>query len=682
MSLLDAVFDPIIEPQVVTLKQIFKDDTTFDGVTNSFSQYPKIDLNTYTDPSNEFEFCPKRYIDEVVALKLSIDDAESTYTKKSDSLHSNAWYLNAGVNTLSSVLTDIGSSTQQTIFLSSGGHHDAGSSTPTEISKTYLTITAPQSAMNSPCATYYSPITILGSTTQGIKFSGISFEEPIIINGTLGKHFFTNCTFKKQFTLQNSTSNWIQFYNCSFAGTVTVPNTFASFITFYMCDFQSASMTLNNVSSQQVIFYSCVNLNSLTMNGTYLGFNNTASLSSISTNNLNVQGTTTFPSGSINSTSINNSSFVDLSNTQTITGTKTFSNGLTLHGGLTTETQTLSQATLDKIQYLSNVSADINTSLNSKTTESFVTSSINTAINNLINGATGTMDTLGEIANILSTNVNDIGTLTTAIAGRVSKTANETISGIITFSQAPIMSGASITAGTIADTSLASTFLKTSDASSTYLTQSNASSTYTTQSSTTSALALKANLESPELTGTPICPTASTATNSTQIASTAYVKSNLSSYQTTLSGSSNITVGTLACTSLTPTGIITSTRFTEQMTSVNHGSNIYTLNFNTGNVWFSGNSTTGNFTVNLTNIPLSSDTRQFTFSLITNGTTHICTSASATNTSSGTIVGTTAPRNVGGTAPTIPANVVCIHTFTLMQCFSTDYILYSTTVFN
>jgi hypothetical protein len=46
------------------------------------------------------------------------------------------------------------------------------------------------------------------------------------------------------------------------------------------------------------------------------------------------------------------------------------------------------------------------------------------------------------------------------------------------------------------------------------------------------ALDLKAPLASPALTGTPTAPTATTATNTTQIATTAYVKSNLTSYAT------------------------------------------------------------------------------------------------------------------------------------------------------
>lgn len=42
---------------------------------------------------------------------------------------------------------------------------------------------------------------------------------------------------------------------------------------------------------------------------------------------------------------------------------------------------------------------------------------------------------------------------------------------------------------------------------------------------TQTALNLKANLASPTLTGTPTAPTAAVATNNTQIATTAYVKS-------------------------------------------------------------------------------------------------------------------------------------------------------------
>lgn len=65
--------------------------------------------------------------------------------------------------------------------------------------------------------------------------------------------------------------------------------------------------------------------------------------------------------------------------------------------------------------------------------------------------------------------------------------------------------------------------------------------TNTTQLATTAfvttAVSTKANLASPAFTGTPTAPTAASSTNSTQIATTAYVKTNLSSYATTSSPS-------------------------------------------------------------------------------------------------------------------------------------------------
>jgi hypothetical protein len=294
------------------------------------------------------------------------------------------------------------------------------------------------------------------------------------------------------------------------------------------------------------------------------------------------------------------------------------------------------QSILSNASYL-DATSSVQTQLNSKTTESYV----NTQINNLINSAPGTLDTLGEIAIILSSNVNDISTLTTSIAGKVSKTANETVSGILTFSQPPVMSGASISSGTISDSSLASTFLNTSDATSTYLTQTNASNTYQTQSSTTTALNLKANLASPTFTGT------------------------------------------LGCSALTSSGLITSTIFTENLISVAPvGGTTYTLNFASGNVFYSSSNPTGNFTVNITNIPTSSSTKQFTFSLIVNTGTYYCTSASAVDTGSSSIVIASAPKYHSGTAPTVGTSVIVIHTFTLVQCFATKYIVYSASTFN
>jgi len=68
--------------------------------------------------------------------------------------------------------------------------------------------------------------------------------------------------------------------------------------------------------------------------------------------------------------------------------------------------------------------------------------------------------------------------------------------------------------------------------------------TNTTQIATTafvaSGLALKANIASPALTGTPTAPTASQGTNTTQIATTAFVASELSALSTTAQGAEGV----------------------------------------------------------------------------------------------------------------------------------------------
>jgi len=64
-------------------------------------------------------------------------------------------------------------------------------------------------------------------------------------------------------------------------------------------------------------------------------------------------------------------------------------------------------------------------------------------------------------------------------------------------------------------------------------TAGNSTTALATTAFVTTANNLKANLASPSFTGTPLAPTPATSTNTTQIATTAYVKSNLASYATT-----------------------------------------------------------------------------------------------------------------------------------------------------
>lgn len=72
-----------------------------------------------------------------------------------------------------------------------------------------------------------------------------------------------------------------------------------------------------------------------------------------------------------------------------------------------------------------------------------------------------------------------------------------------------------------------------------------------------SDLALKANLVSPSLTGTPIAPTATAGTNTTQIATTAFVQASIgvgTTYTPTLTNTTNITSSTLTLARYTRVG--------------------------------------------------------------------------------------------------------------------------------
>ena len=79
---------------------------------------------------------------------------------------------------------------------------------------------------------------------------------------------------------------------------------------------------------------------------------------------------------------------------------------------------------------------------------------------------------------------------------------------------------------------------------------------FATQKYVTDNLALKANIASPALTGTPTAPTAAVATNSTQIATTAFVKGQDYASNTSLNLKANIASPALTGTPTAPTAAV------------------------------------------------------------------------------------------------------------------------------
>ncbi len=110
----------------------------------------------------------------ITALALKLD--------RTQAVTSNAYFLNAGINTLSSVLSAIGSSTSVSVQCSAGGHSDSA----VTISKVNLTMFGPDAAFSQPSVTFSFPVTISGASSTRNLFSNIQFAQNFVIDGTLG----------------------------------------------------------------------------------------------------------------------------------------------------------------------------------------------------------------------------------------------------------------------------------------------------------------------------------------------------------------------------------------------------------------------------------------------------------------------------------------------------------------
>jgi hypothetical protein len=131
-------------------------------------------------------------------------------------------------------------------------------------------------------------------------------------------------------------------------------------------------------------------------------------------------------------------------------------------------------------------------------TTQFVTGAIATAISALINGAPGALDTLKELADAINDDASFAATVTAALALKINAAVLTTDGDLLTrIAGVP----ARLTrAGLAGDTAFSSVY------------------------ETIANVALKANIASPTFTGTPAAPTAAQGTNTTQLATTAYVQ--------------------------------------------------------------------------------------------------------------------------------------------------------------
>lgn len=176
----------------------------------------------------------------------------------------------------------------------------------------------------------------------------------------------------------------------------------------------------------------------------------------------------------------------------------------------------------------------------------------------------------------------------------------------------------------------------------------------------TNSIAARAPLASPALTGTPTAPTAAVDTNTTQLATTAYVVAQ--GYSKTASPTFT---GTAIFDGITVTGSARFQEMIEDIVDVAHASNVLTLDYNSGNVFYMATAFAASpaATVNVTNAP-TTDGRVFTVTLFAvQGATGYNPSVLNINGSAATI------RWAGGVTPTptSSAGKIDIYSFTIIR---------------
>jgi hypothetical protein len=354
---------------------------------------------------------------------------------RSNSLYSNCWYVNAGVNNIGSVLTSIGTTQAQNIFLSAGVINDLTNGIT--LTQTNTTLSGVDSAFSSPSTLISGNFTIDGSTTTRIRVSNIGFNNNVVINGGQGRHNFKGCVFSSNFSITGSTNNWINFHYCSFSGQVNIPSTLVGYIIFYFCDFSGATLNFNNLSNQQIYINSCINLPSFSLNALYNGFNTTITSSKIDTVSLNCSGSVNLVDGSINKSSVNGlvSDLSTINSNISTLQTDNTDNKSRLTTLETDNTSNKSRLTTLESDNTTNKSNIISLQTN-KSDITYVDGKITTLKSEILGGASSAYDTLVEIQQFLENDATQIQGLLSTVSQKANSsdltTTNNNLSSLST----------------------------------------------------------------------------------------------------------------------------------------------------------------------------------------------------------------------------------------------------------
>ncbi len=189
-----------------------------------------------TDNINAGSNADRQYF--TTSIQSDIDskaDQSSLDTVQGKTLYSNSYYVNDGVNDIQTVVNAIaGGSGAYAIYISAGSY--GGSTLTISDAPSGMDIIAPYHPTSGHiCELVSRGLTISGATTTRVRISDLNVEGALLIDGTLGRHYFKNCIFDSTVTITNATANFVTFEQCSFAGGISIASSVTATVYFDRC---------------------------------------------------------------------------------------------------------------------------------------------------------------------------------------------------------------------------------------------------------------------------------------------------------------------------------------------------------------------------------------------------------------------------------------------------------------
>jgi hypothetical protein len=171
-------------------------------------------------------------IQSEIDSKADLSDLDTVQSK---TLYSNSYYVNEGVNDIQTVVNTIaGGSGAYAIYMSAGSY--SGSTLTISDAPSGMDIIAPYHPTSGHiCELVSRGLTISGATTTRVRISDLNVEGALLIDGTLGRHYFKNCIFDSTVTITNATANFVTFEQCSFAGGISIASSVTATVYFDRC---------------------------------------------------------------------------------------------------------------------------------------------------------------------------------------------------------------------------------------------------------------------------------------------------------------------------------------------------------------------------------------------------------------------------------------------------------------